>query len=112
MSPQPPPDKEVDFSHFFDNQEQKIQQLEAAYNPPPSRFALTKRFYLLVGVLVVLIGIQILVALSFRAPKPQPVKKQTKAVNSNTKSANDKGKTTNTQSKTSPTKPTNTNKSK
>ncbi len=112
MSPQPPPDKEVDFSHFFDKHEQEIQQQEAAYIPPPSRFALTKKFYLLVGLLVVLIGIQVLVAYSFRAPKPQLVKKPVKSVNSSTKPASNSGKSSNTGSKTVPTKNSNTNKGK
>ncbi len=67
--PTPPQDKEADFSHYFDKHNKELANKPSA-EAPVSKFRITKKFYILVGFLVVLAIIQIVIFYSFQAPKP------------------------------------------
>lgn len=85
MTPELPSEKEADFSHYFDQHDIELQRkiANAEAEAQPSRFKPTKKFYLLAGVLLVMILIQVAIIYTFSSPKPQPVKKDKSATQAN-----------------------------
>ncbi len=83
MPPTPPPDQELDFSHYMDH---KADETSLETNMPVrKKFPISKRAMILIGILILLIAVQLVIIYAVRPPSPQPEQTTTPKTQQQTK---------------------------